>query len=82
MGRKARLPEQRRGNPNNVSFEDLVKLLLWCGFECRHHGGSHYVYTREQMPHPLTVPRHKPVKKHWVMAAIERTEEFGDLEDD
>ena len=82
MDRKARLPDKLRGNPNNVSFEDLDKALLWCGFVCRHRGGSHYTYTRAGMPYPLTVPRHKPVKKHWVVAALARIEEFGDLEGD
>ncbi|MHB0876382.1 MAG: type II toxin-antitoxin system HicA family toxin [Anaerolineae bacterium] len=57
----------------------MDKLLLWCGFECRHGGGSHYTYTCPGMPHPLTVPRHKPMNKHYILEAIERIELYGDL---
>jgi len=81
MGQKRRLIEKLRSNPNNVSYEELERLLLWCGFTCRKSGGSHRHFKRPGST-TYTVPEHKPVRKCYVLDAIEFVERYGDLSDD
>lgn len=79
MGQEGKLLRHLRNNPNNVSFEELDKLLRWCGFESRSSGGSHYVYKRKGC-RPLTIPRHKPVGRVYVLKALALIEECCDME--
>ena len=82
MSRIMKLLERTRNNPKDVHFEDLDKLMLRAGFECRQPSGgsSHYTYTIEGCPFPTTVPRKNPVKTVYVKLVIARIEEFGNLE--
>lgn len=78
MGQREKLLEQLRGNPKNVRFEDLDRLLRLCGFERRNpQGGSHYVYKRPGC-RPITVPRHKPVESVYVKKALALIDELGE----
>ncbi len=81
MGQKEELLEQLRRNPTNVRFEDLDRLLRAYGWECRSpRGGSHYFYKRKGC-RPLSVPRHRPVKSHYVKEAIARILECDETDE-
>ena len=79
MDRREKLLAQIRNNPNNVRFEDLDKLLQAYGFVLRRPkgGGSHYVYKRTGCA-PMTVPRHKPVGRVYVMQVLAKIDECGE----
>jgi hypothetical protein len=58
---------------NNCDFVDLRALLEAVGFTARQRrGGSHYPFKRG--PLTITVPRAKPMKRHYVEAALELIE--------
>jgi antitoxin HicB len=78
MDRKEKLLEHLRNNPTNVRFEDLDKLLRWHGFECDGAEGSHYTYIHDVVD-PITIPRAKPVKTHYVKAALALLDQLRDL---
>jgi len=58
----------------NCAFADLRGLLEAVGFTVRQpgRGGSHYVFKRG--PLTITVPRARPVKRHYVEAVLELIE--------
>jgi hypothetical protein len=60
---------------SNCDFADLRGLLVASGFSMRQpgRGGSHYVFKRGSLV--ITVPRAKPVKRHYVEAVLELIEE-------
>ena len=66
------------GNPKDVDFKVLKKLLDGFGFECRQPrgGGSHYIF-RKTGSAPITVPKKKPVNTTYVKQVIR----LLDLED-
>jgi hypothetical protein len=59
----------------NCDFADLRNLLEAVGFSIRQpgRGGSHYIFKRGSLT--ITVPRAKPVKRHYVEAVLELIEE-------
>ena len=59
----------------NCDFADLRGLLEASGFSVRQpgRGGSHYVFKRGSLM--ITVPRARPVKRHYVEAVLELIEE-------
>ncbi len=69
MTRRQKLLEKLSSNPRNVRFEDVDKLLRWCGYESRHRGGSHYVYKKAGC-RPLTIPYRRPLKSVYVKKAL------------
>lgn len=69
-----RLYDQVAKNPKNCSFEDLERLLEAVGFVARSPGGSHVTFKRPGCK-PLTVPRRKPVKEHYVNEALDIIDE-------
>lgn len=72
MSKAEKLVAKMRNNPKTVSFEDLEKVLLQIGFECRQprSGSSHHVYTYRSFR--LTVPYNRPyVKAIYVKQALE-----------
>ena len=81
MGRREKLLEKIRNNPKNVRFEDVDRLLIWAGFECRQPrgGSSHYIYKKPGCC-PLPIPRHKPLLSVYVKKALIYIEEHGDFE--
>ncbi len=44
MGKKEKLLDKARNNPNALSFEDFVTLLRHCGWVKDHQRGSHVVW--------------------------------------
>lgn len=61
--------EKARNSPRNVSFEDLDTILQGYGFVLFNVEGSHYQYRHESGAR-LTIPRHKPLGKVYVLQAI------------
>jgi len=82
MSQKRKLYERIRSNPNNVRFEDLDKLLQWCGFMPRSQrsGTSHHFYYKPNCD-PLSIPYHRPVKIVYVKRALMLIERCGGLDD-
>lgn len=69
--RLSKLVEKVLRNPKDVDFDDLHRLLIGFGFECRQpgSGSSHYIF-RKPGQKPITVPKNKPVKKVYVTNVI------------
>jgi hypothetical protein len=69
--------ERIRGNPKNVRFEDLDRLLIDFGFTRRQPrgGSSHYVYTRGELR--LTVPMNRPhLREVYIKNALKLLDEI------
>ena len=52
---------------SDLRFEELKKILESYGYICNtpKSGSSHYTF-RKQGCNPITIPRHKPIKKIYV----------------
>lgn len=52
---------------NDLRFEELRKVLEYYGYEMKapKGGSSHYTF-RKQGCNPITLPKHKPIKKIYV----------------
>ncbi|HZO94197.1 MAG TPA: type II toxin-antitoxin system HicA family toxin [Candidatus Baltobacteraceae bacterium] len=75
--RTKRLYDAVLAHRKDCDFESIQRLLLALGFSERKTGGSHHTYTL-RLPDGrtlrITVPKHRPVKKHYVNALIEMIE--------
>jgi len=82
MSQKRKLYEKIKINPNNVRFEDLDKLLQWCGFMPRvqRSGTSHHYYYKPNCD-PLSIPYHRPIKLVYVKRALRLVERCGGLDE-
>ena len=71
MGKREKLIEKIKNNPNNVKFETLQNLLIYYGFSERQPkgGSSHYTYNYKD--YIITIPKHKPVNKIYVKRVLE-----------
>lgn len=69
--RLLKLVSQILGNPKDVDFEILKRLLEGFGYECRQPrgGGSHYTF-RKADSYPIAVPKKKPVNKQYIKQVI------------
>lgn len=58
--------------PGDVTFEELEKVLLLYGYEesSPGSGSSHRTFRKQNHP-PITIPKHKPIKKVYVRMAKE-----------
>lgn len=67
MGTRDKRRQKIEQNPAHVRFEDLDALLRTHGFQVRtpQRGGSHCFY--HHGPHLLSVPRHRPHLKEYVV---------------
>lgn len=81
--RKKRL-ERIRQNPNNVSLEDLRKVLDDYGFEYRQTVGSHYTFTVKINGEDklLVVPYRRPVKLIYVKKALKLIDQIIEEQED
>lgn len=52
---------------NDLRFEELRRVLESYGYEARapKGGSSHYTF-RKKGHHPITIPRHEPIKRVYV----------------
>jgi predicted RNA binding protein YcfA (HicA-like mRNA interferase family) len=69
--RLIKLVGQVLGNPKDINFDDLRRLLEGFGFECHQprSGSSHYTF-RKTGSGPITVPKKKPVNAAYVRKII------------
>lgn len=82
MGKAEKLLEKVRNNPKTVSFDDLDKLLIQLGFDCRapRSGSSHHIYVHGSFR--LTVPYKRPhVKEVYVKQALHYIDQMFDHDD-
>lgn len=77
--RLVKLTEKILGNPKDVDFDDLLRLLEGFGFTCKppSSGSSHYTCRKKGCPYIITIPKDKPVNKVYVKQVIK----LLDLED-
>ena len=67
---------------NELRFQELKKVLEYYGYEMNspRGGSSHYTF-RKKGKLPITVPRHEPIKKVYVMMVKTVIEEEMNHED-
>ncbi len=53
-----------------LRFDELRKVLEVYGYTMSAKGGSHHVFRKSGKP-PITVPKHEPIKKAYVMMVKE-----------
>lgn len=88
MSKRRKRLERIRQNPNNVSLDNLRRVLENYGFEYRQTVGSHYTFSYELggQTKLFVVPFRRPVKPVYVKRAIrlidEIVEEQGEDEPD
>lgn len=74
MGNKEKLFRKfdRHPWPTDVSFEELVQLLKYCGFlEGPAISGSHNKFTHPKLEDPIILPKRNPMKSIYVKKVIE-----------
>lgn len=83
MAKTTKLIDKIKNNPNNVSFEDIRKLLEFFGFEIRKQssGTSHFVFYKKGCG-PITIPFRKPMRRYIVKEIINLIEECIDNDED
>jgi len=66
-----------RNNPKNVDFDSITTVCEHFGCKvCNETGGSHYSITHPLIERTLVVPRHKPVKKPYVLDVLEMIDDI------
>lgn len=58
-----------RNQVNNVSFDELEKLLAYFGFDLVRQKGSHCMFKSED-GRRIVIPRHNPVKAVYVKLVL------------
>jgi predicted RNA binding protein YcfA (HicA-like mRNA interferase family) len=83
MSQREKLRQRIKNNPNNVSFDDLRKLLEAYGFTQRpqRSGSSHFWFFKEGCG-LINVPYHRPVKQVYVRKVIQLLEDCGLIDED
>lgn len=72
MSKRQKRLERIRRSPNNVSLNDLRRVLEDFGFEYRHTVGSHYTfsYVLGGQTKVFVVPFRRPIKPIYVKRAL------------
>jgi predicted RNA binding protein YcfA (HicA-like mRNA interferase family) len=71
-----------RENPKNVSSRELKSILHSLGFELRGGKGSHECFKHPRVPEvKITVPKQTPLKKVYVIQALNVINKLMELED-
>lgn len=78
MSRKEKLLRRLLDEPKDLRFEELEKIILWCGYVHDRTKGSHAHYSRDGYP-PLTIPIKSPVKSYLIKQVLNTLED--DIED-
>ena len=71
--------QRARENPQNVRFDDLCRIYEDHGFIIRSGRGSHYIATLPGAPIRRTFPRRNPMRRVYVIAALNAIEEAQTL---
>ena len=75
MSRFEKLLQKIRSLDNNMRFEELRKVLESYGYEMKESsGGSSHATFRKEGKMPITIPRHGPVKKVYILLVKEAVE--------
>ncbi len=62
----------------NVGFAEFCRLVEAFGFKLRRVSGSHYIYSRPEVPRPLSLqPRQRDAKPYQISQFLEIVEEHG-----
>ncbi len=62
----------------NVGFAEFCRLVEAFGFKLRRVSGSHYIYSRPEVPRPLSLqPRQREAKPYQISQFLEIVEEHG-----
>lgn len=66
--------------PDDVRFSELKKILEYYGYVMSQpsKGSSHYVF-RKKSCNPITIPKHQPIKKVYVLKVKKIIEEGEQL---
>ena len=72
-----KLYEKIKSNSNNISFEEIDKLLQAGGFKRRPCKSSHNVYTHPELHDirdSITIPYKRPIRSFYIKEALKRFE--------
>ena len=80
MGTSDKLYLKIKNNPNNVSFEEIDKLLVNIGGFTKRNGSrkSHWIYKHEKLhgiDEYVNIPMDRPVKSVYIKKALRLFEE-------
>lgn len=85
MSRWLKLLERVCSLSNDIRFEELKKILESYGYVMKGtSGGSSHFTFRKQGCAPITIPKHEPIKKTYIIMVKEiiESEEANDNEND
>ena len=66
MNKRVKLLDAMRNNPRDWRIEDLLVVAKQFGIECRNNGGSHHVFSFQNVENDVTVPAHRPIKPVYI----------------
>jgi len=78
VSKKEKLLRRLLGLPRDLRFEELERILLWCGYTRDRTHGSHAIYIKAGCP-TLTIPVRSPVKSYLIRQVVVAIEDV--LED-
>ena len=78
MSKKQKLFQKIANNPENLRFEDFVRLIKAFGFELERINGSHYIYFHQDFPVRLNIQSfHSQAKAYQVEQFLRLVEALG-----
>jgi len=78
LTKKEKLYKRILSKPKDLRFKELEKVLIDCGYICKHIKGSHAVFTKLDSI-TLTIPIKTPVKSYLIDQVLTAIEEcFSD----
>jgi predicted RNA binding protein YcfA (HicA-like mRNA interferase family) len=77
MGKREKLLEKLKKSPNNITFDELEKVLLNEDFVLERISGSHHIFKRGEVTFVIPVHKNK-VKSVYVKRVVEIIEELND----
>jgi predicted RNA binding protein YcfA (HicA-like mRNA interferase family) len=77
VSKKQKLLERLLSKPKDLRFDELDKILNYCGFKFDHTTGDHAIYTKPGY-RPLTIPQKTPVKSYLIEQALAAIEDCID----
>jgi predicted RNA binding protein YcfA (HicA-like mRNA interferase family) len=77
MGKREKLLGKLKNSPNNVTFDQVEKVLLNEGFALERISSSHHVFKKGEVTFVIPVHRNK-VKAVYVKRVVEIIEDLND----